>query len=74
VLELHGEFNREWKKFTGSFDGIKGNIDALQEAFESLSSTRRRKLDGVLDKIDALRGPERSTATDLSPAGDAPLH
>ena len=62
VLELHGEFNREWKKFKGTFDGIKESIDELQESFETLASTRRRKLDGVLDKIDQLRGPERGTA------------
>ena len=73
VLELHGEFNREWKKFKGSFDGIKESIDELQESFESLSSTRRRKLDGVLDKIDALRGPERGMTADLTPRGTAPL-
>jgi hypothetical protein len=74
VLELHGEFNREWKKFKGSFDGIKDSIDELQEAFETLSSTRRRKLDGVLDKIDGLRGPERTFAADLPTGGDAPPH
>lgn len=73
VLELHGEFNREWKKFKGSFDGIKESIDELQESFESLTSTRRRKLDGVLDKIDALRGPERGSTTDLPLGGAAPL-
>jgi DNA recombination protein RmuC len=73
VLELHGEFNREWKKFKGSFDDIKESIDELQESFERLSSTRRRKLDGVLDKIDALRGPERGMTADLPPGGTAPL-
>ena len=73
VLELHGEFNREWKKFKGSFDGIKEGIDELQEAFETLASTRRRKLDGVLDKIDQLRVPERGMAGDLPPGGTAPL-
>jgi DNA anti-recombination protein RmuC len=73
VLELHGEFNREWKKFKGSFDGIKESIDELQESFETLASTRRRKLDGVLDKIDQLRGPERDLAGDLPSGGNAPL-
>jgi DNA recombination protein RmuC len=74
VLELHGEFNREWKKFKHSFDGIKVSIDELQEAFETLSSTRRRKLDGVLDKIDALRGPERGVSTELPSTSDVPVH
>jgi DNA anti-recombination protein RmuC len=74
VLELHGVFNREWKKFKGAFDGIKENIDSLQEAFETLSTTRRRKLDGVLDKIDELRGPERSVTAELPSTASVPLH
>jgi len=74
VLELHGVFNREWKKFKGAFDGIKQSIDGLQEAFDTLSTTRRRKLDGVLDKIEALRGPERDSAAELPSAPEGPLH
>jgi DNA recombination protein RmuC len=74
VLELHGVFNREWKKFKGAFDGIKQSIDGLQEAFDTLSTTRRRKLDGVLDKIEALRGPERDIAAELPSAPEGPLH
>jgi DNA recombination protein RmuC len=58
ILRLHGEFHKEWSTFKKSFDRIKENIDDLQEGFEALTTTRRRKLDGVLEKIDALRGPE----------------
>ena len=64
MLELHGAFHKEWAKFTVSFDDIKESIDGMQVAFETLMTTRRRKLDGVLNKIDALRGP----------AGDGGLH
>jgi DNA anti-recombination protein RmuC len=74
VLELNAVFNREWKKFKGSIDGIKESIDELQESFESLSSTRRRKLDGVLDKIDELRLPERSATTALPSSEEVSLH
>ena len=59
MLDLHAAFHKEWAKFTGAFDDIKESIDRLQESFETLITTRRRKLDGVLGKIDALRGPDR---------------
>ncbi|MDQ2930286.1 MAG: DNA recombination protein RmuC [Gemmatimonadota bacterium] len=59
MLDLHAAFHKEWAKFTGAFDDIKESIDGLQESFETLITTRRRKLDGVLGKIDALRGPDR---------------
>jgi DNA recombination protein RmuC len=75
MLELHGVFNREWTKFKGAFDGIKESIDDLQEAFEVLTTTRRRKLDGVLDKIDELRGPERDESGMALPANaQVPMH
>jgi DNA recombination protein RmuC len=58
MLDLHADFRKEWSTFRDAFDKIKKNIDGLQESFDALATTRRRKLDGVLDKIDALRGPE----------------
>lgn len=69
IVRLHGDFHKEWSTFKESFDKIKKNIDGLQEAFETLATTRRRKLDSVLEKIDALRGPE----PDLG-ALAAPIH
>jgi DNA recombination protein RmuC len=60
MLDLHADFRKEWTTFRDAFDRIRRSIDGLQESFEALSTTRRRKLDGVLDKIDALRGPEHA--------------
>ena len=60
MLDLHADFRKEWSTFRDAFDRIKKSIDGLQESFDSLATTRRRKLDGVLDKIDALRGPEHA--------------
>ena len=49
-------------------------IDELQEAFTTLTSTRRRKLDSVLDKIEALRGPELESAVlARAPVEEAPM-
>ena len=74
MLELHGVFNKEWQKFTEAFDGIEESIDKLQDAFNALSTTRRRKLDGVLDKIDALRIPERNATAELPSSAASPMH
>jgi len=74
MLELHGVFNKEWQKFTEAFDGIEESIDKLQEAFTTLSTTRRKKLDGVLDKIDALRIPERDLTAELPSGAATPMH
>jgi len=74
MLELHGVFNKEWQKFTEAFDGIEESIDKLQEAFNALSTTRRKKLDGVLDKIDALRIPERDVTAELPSSAATPMH
>lgn len=74
MLELHGEFNKEWQKFTEAFDGIEESIDRLQEAFTTLSTTRRKKLDGVLGKIDALRVPERQVTAELPSSAATPMH
>lgn len=58
MLELHGVFNKEWQSFVADFEKVRKKVDEAQEAFDVLATTRRRKLDGVLDRIDALRGPE----------------
>ncbi len=74
ILKLHGDFHKEWSTFKESFDRIKRSIDGLQEAFETLTTTRRRKLDSVLEKIDALGAPERDPEA-LPPAisAEAPI-
>jgi DNA recombination protein RmuC len=75
MLELHAVFNKEWSRFKGAFDDIKTSIDTLQEAFDVLTTTRRRKLDGVLDKIDGLRGPPREVSSaEVSSGAEVPLH
>ena len=72
ILELHAEFKKEWWTFKESFDKIKKSIDGLQESYETLTTTRRRKLDSVLEKIDALRGAERAE-TPILPASSEDL-
>jgi DNA recombination protein RmuC len=73
MLALHGVFNREWQKFTTAFDDIEESIDKLQEAFNTLSTTRRKKLDGVLGKIEELRGPDSKMTAQLPSSAEAQL-
>jgi DNA recombination protein RmuC len=72
MLDLHADFRKEWMTFRDAFDKIKKNIDGLQESFDALATTRRRKLEGVLDRIDALRIPEHD-APSLLPASSEEL-
>jgi DNA recombination protein RmuC len=72
---LHADFSKEWTYFKRDFEAIAQAIGELQEAFAVLTSTRRRKLDGVLDKIEALRGPELESAVLAHvPSEEAPMH
>ncbi|MDQ2767378.1 MAG: DNA recombination protein RmuC, partial [Gemmatimonadota bacterium] len=73
MLDLHADFRKEWTAFRDAFDRIKRSIDGLQEYFDSLAITRRRNLDGVLDKIDALRSPEHAPKLDSTSYEDAPM-
>ena len=55
ILDLVGGFNKQWDEFVRAFDGVEAKIESLQDAFAVLSSTRRKKLDSVLAKIDEVR-------------------
>jgi DNA recombination protein RmuC len=67
ILKLHGEFSKEWGMYKNGFEKMKDSIDDLQSAFDALISTRRRQLDRVVSKIDALRGPEGDGGELLAP-------
>jgi DNA recombination protein RmuC len=55
MLDLLAGFNKQWEEFVKAFDGVEAKIEGLQDAFAVLSSTRRKKLDSVLAKIDEVR-------------------
>ncbi len=53
VVELMRKFNKEWKNFTSKFDKIDEAIDNLRKVFNEVSTTRKDKLDAVLNDIEA---------------------
>jgi len=53
VLELMQKFNKEWGNFTAKFDKVDDTIDSLRQVFNEVSTTRKDKLDSVLDDIKA---------------------
>ena len=55
ILSLYGEFQKQWTKFVERMDSLGKKIRDAQEVFEEVTTTRRRQLDRVLDKIGDLR-------------------
>jgi DNA recombination protein RmuC len=55
ILTLYGEFQKQWTKFAEKMDSLGKKIRDAQEVYEEVSTTRRRQLDRVLDKIGDLR-------------------
>lgn len=53
VLALMQKFNKEWGNFTAKFDKVDEAIDNLRKAFNEVSTTRKDKLDSVLNDIEA---------------------
>jgi DNA recombination protein RmuC len=55
ILALYGEFQKQWTKFVEKMDSLGKKIRDAQEVYEEVTTTRRRQLDRVLDKIGDLR-------------------
>lgn len=49
------EFKEEWERFRGVFDAVGASLDEAHEKFDSLRTTRTRKLERVLEKIEGLK-------------------
>jgi DNA recombination protein RmuC len=55
MLQLIGQFNKEWEKFRESMDKMGRKIEDARDEFQKLSTTRRNKLERPLQKIEDLR-------------------
>jgi DNA recombination protein RmuC len=55
MLQLIGQFNKEWEKFRESMDKMGRKIEDARDEFQRLSTTRRNKLERPLQKIEDLR-------------------
>jgi len=54
VLELMQKFNKEWGNFTAKFGKVDEAIDNLRKTFNEVSTTRKDKLDSVLNDIESI--------------------
>lgn len=62
IIEYLNNFNKEWESFMNLFEELGKKIDDAKQKYESLITTRKNKLDNVLNKIENLR-----KQTDLTP-------
>jgi DNA recombination protein RmuC len=50
ILKVFGAFNKQWEKFTKSFDAMSKKIEDAHVEFEKLTTTRKRMLESRLKK------------------------
>jgi DNA recombination protein RmuC len=55
ILSLLGAFDKQWGKFVDQLQQLGKKIDGVHEAYESLTTTRRRQLEKPLNRIEDLR-------------------
>ena len=55
LLQLMGQFKKQWDLYTGHFEKVGKRLDDLQKDYQSLVTTRQRALERPLEKIDDLR-------------------
>ncbi len=55
ILQAIDSFDKQWKAFVDKLEAMGKKIDESQKAFQELTTTRRRQLDRVIDKIQDLR-------------------
>jgi len=55
MLSLFGTFNKQWEAFTSSMQKMGKRIDDARKEYNTLTTTRRNKLEHPLRKIEDLR-------------------
>jgi DNA recombination protein RmuC len=55
ILSLLAEFNKQWKVFSEKFDILGKRIAETQREYEALTTTRRRRLELPLTRIENIR-------------------
>lgn len=60
ILNLLGEFQKQWRLYTGMMEKMGTKLEDAVKHYQSLTTTRTRQLDRQLDKIDELRSRDGS--------------
>ena len=61
ILSLLSEFNKQWENFKGGMEKMGKRIDDAQKEFLALNSTRTKKLEKPLQKIEDIRSRHQLT-------------
>jgi DNA recombination protein RmuC len=56
ILRLLGTFRKQWDEFIKRMENLGKSLNAAQNDYEALVTTRRRMLEAPLQKLEALRG------------------
>ncbi len=62
ILKLLGDFRGEWQKYGEVVEKMGAALEKTVQAFDSLQTTRTRKLERTLDQIGDLQATQRLTA------------
>ena len=55
IIKLLGEFRKQWEEYTGSYEKLGEKLEATQEEYKKLVTTRKNKLDIVVTRIENLQ-------------------
>jgi DNA anti-recombination protein RmuC len=69
ILKVFGSFNKQLENFTKLFEAMGKKIDDADVEFEKLTTTRKRKLESQLKKIELTR-KERGLPINKLPESD----
>ncbi len=70
ILNLLDSFRKEWGKYTDGMDRMGKALSSAMAHYEALNTTRTRKLENQLDKIDHLQaGQHPAPPATLEPGG-----
>jgi len=58
ILSLLGAFSKEWARYSEVMDKMGKRLEEAMKQYEALTSTRTRKLERQLDRIEDLRSAE----------------
>jgi DNA recombination protein RmuC len=64
ILDLLSEFRKQWALFVKNMDLLGKRISDAQAVYESLITTRRRQLEGPLNRIEELREEQTPLPSD----------
>lgn len=67
ILSKFGEFDKQWKQFGERYDKLEKHIQDVETDWKELSGVRTRKLDSILEDIQALRQQQQDEEAALSP-------